>query len=369
VEEKKKGCKVVIAILIIIIIALLAFIICTGNKLYDKGTSVTATGVRVDDEISFTEYEESEAYVLKITNTSDKPYINVTPTLIYVDANGVPFHEGWGARIGYMAPGESRTVRFYDTIKEYDTIIVGMIDREDGTVYSDLRDQITYSTELSEEVDEEGYQKLVFTGENKSDKEIDATFTVDYYDGDKLIYQDSFMEVVEPNGTIDTYTYYKTKYYDGTAFPEGFTYKVNLVEAVESVTEETEGEESVLFFELDPDYTEPEDKIESALFKVFKQTYGDDMASAKIVVDKMYTAKDAEKEEMLQSLNLGENDIAFEVSVDFEVEEGADYMPFTIPNGEFDEETRWVHGCSRLGVLRYDSETNKYCITDFGTGW
>ena len=43
-------------------------------------------------------------------------------------------------------------------------------------------------------------------------------------------------------------------------------------------------------------------------------------------------------------------------------------MQFLIPDGEYDEESGWVHNIGRLGVLRLN-EDGKYEITDYGTGW
>ena len=67
------------------------------------------------------------------------------------------------------------------------------------------------------------------------------------------------------------------------------------------------------------------------------------------------------------SLTLIPLDIAFEATINIEPAEGADPNQFTIPNGEYNEETGWVQDVSRLGVLR--AKDSGYEITDFGTGW
>lgn len=141
---------------------------------------------------------------------------------------------------------------------------------------------------------------------------------------------------------------------------------VNTEDAEKVADTNIEKEES----DIDVDSLSDEEKIEHVLFSLLKQTYGDDLDSAKIMVDKMYTAKEAEKEDMLKDYKLGENDIAFEATIYFLPAEGADPNQFTIPNGEYDEESGWVQEASRLGILRVnENKEPKYEITDFGTGW
>lgn len=138
---------------------------------------------------------------------------------------------------------------------------------------------------------------------------------------------------------------------------------------VDAETEETEEVNTVKeeSSDIDVESLSDEEKIEHFLFGVLKETYGDKMASAKIYVDKMYKAADAENESFLKDLKLGEKDIAFEATINIEPAEGADPNQFTIPNGEYNEETGWVQDVSRLGVLR--AKDSGYEITDFGTGW
>lgn len=111
-----------------------------------------------------------------------------------------------------------------------------------------------------------------------------------------------------------------------------------------------------------------EEKIEHALFQVFKDNYGDQMASAKVVVDKIYTPEEIEKNEALKSLDIKEGELAFEVTIDFEPAEGANPNIFTIPNGEINEANGWVTNVHRLGILTPD-EKEEYKIRNYGTGW
>ena len=368
-EEKKTKCSALTIVLVLIIVALLGYIAYTNIIAPKNRTkSIGSQSLLVLDELTFKEFEKDEtgAFILKVQNTSSNTYNNVTPVLIYTDVNGMPIHEGWGARIFYWAPGETRCIRFYDITEDYAEVKVGLFKNENGIEYKDLRDQITYNVEKATEPDEDGEIRLTFTGENKSDKDIEVEFQIAYYSEDKLIYESQFMDIIEGNSKLDTYEYYATKYYDGTAFPEGYTYEVTLVEAVEYVDEDIE----YVDYEDDidvPDLT-VEDKIEHAIFQLLKKNYGDDMDSAKIYVDKTYTAEEAKKIEGLKEIELGENDVSFEVSMHIQPAEGAKVMQFTIPDGEYDEETGWVSGISRLGVLR-DKGNGEYEITDYGTGW
>ncbi len=116
---------------------------------------------------------------------------------------------------------------------------------------------------------------------------------------------------------------------------------------------------------------EAETQIVLALQRMFKEEYGDDVVDSRITVSKVYTAEDEEEVEPIKEMNLGPNEVAFEVSYDLKPSKDADVDRLLIPNGEFDEETGWVLNIGRLGVLREnDNDGNKeYTITDFGTGW
>ena len=360
---KKSG--IIIAILLVIIIALIVYIVKVGNTLYEEG-AIENRGVLVIDDVNIEEDGKLANVILKVKNTSSEVINNKKPVLIYYDNNNMPIHEAWGARVGYFAPGEERCIMFYEVISEYAKVEVGFFESEDKITYTDLRDKITFDVEKAAEPDEDGEIRLTFKGENKSDKDISATFEIDYYSDDKLIYSDDFMEVINANSDFETYEYYATKFENGNAFPEGYTYETKLVEAVEFEDGSSEEENSTI--DLNDPNLSVEDRIESAVYKLLKKDFGDDMASAKIVVNKTYTAEQSKNFEGVKDLDLGENDVAFDVSIDIEPAEGANVMQFLIPDGEYDEESGWVHDKGRLGVLR-QNEDGKYEITNFGTGW
>lgn len=360
---KKSG--IIIAVLLVIIIALIAYIIKVGNTLYEKEITENR-GILVLDDVNIEEDGKLENVILKVKNISSEVINNKKPVLIYYDNNNMPIHEAWGARVGYFAPGEERCIEFYDVISEYAKVEVGFFESEDKVTYTDLRDKVIYNVEKATESDENGEIRLAFKGENKHDKNVAATFEINYYSDNKLIYSDDFIEVLDGNSNFDTYEYYATKFDNGNAFPVGYTYETKLVEAVE--IKDDSSEEEITTIDLNDSNLSVEDRIESAVYKLLKNNFGDDMASAKIVVDKTYTDEQAKKVEGVKDLDLGKNDVAFEVSIEIEPAEGAKVMQFLIPDGEYDEESGWVHNIGRLGVLRLN-EDGKYEITDYGTGW
>lgn len=115
---------------------------------------------------------------------------------------------------------------------------------------------------------------------------------------------------------------------------------------------------------------EAEYQIQVALQYLFEEEYGDDVFDARIYVEKIYSVEDEEKNPIIKQMKLDENEVAFEVRFELKPSEGADIDLLSIPDGEYDEESGWITGFHRVGVLRpNDSEDQKYKITNFGTGW
>ncbi|MBQ9603826.1 MAG: copper amine oxidase N-terminal domain-containing protein, partial [Firmicutes bacterium] len=115
---------------------------------------------------------------------------------------------------------------------------------------------------------------------------------------------------------------------------------------------------------------EAEYQIKVAMQKLFEEVYGDKVVDARISVDKIYDTKAEQEFETLKEMELGEDEVAFEVTYSLKPAEDAteeDLMLLTIPNGEYDEKTGWVTDCSRLGVLTPDGDG--YTVTHYGTGW
>ena len=118
--------------------------------------------------------------------------------------------------------------------------------------------------------------------------------------------------------------------------------------------------------DIDVSKLSDEEKIEHCLYARLKEIYGKDLESAKIYVDKMYKKADVENNEILKTLDLGEKDIAFEVTIHIEPAEGTDVNTLALPDGEINGESGWVV-FNRLGVLKYNNGT--YTIENYGTGW
>ena len=110
-------------------------------------------------------------------------------------------------------------------------------------------------------------------------------------------------------------------------------------------------------------------KIETTLQKYLKKAYDNKIDNVRFNVKKIYTAKEANKEEVLKELKLTNNDLAFEVEYEVLPKEGVEPLQFTITDGEYNEELGWVTGINRLGVLKYNSKNKTYSIENFGTGW
>ena len=328
------------------------------------------------------EYEDSKMLVLKVKNTSTQDFKNVNPYIIYYDSNNMPVYETGAAAVRYFKSGETRCFEFYNPMEEYSRMEVGLYENEyykEDVNVEDLRDKISFEVGNPEKAEEIEGQILRFKGQNNSDKDASVVFQIEYFSGAKLIYEDEFMTVIDANSPMeDTYEMFMTKYYDGTEFPAGYTYKVSLVEAVEfkeddsikEYDEEVGYADTVNTIDTFDENLSTEDQIEIALHALFKETYGNKIEAAKIYVDKVYDSKQAKEKEEMADLNLKEDEYAFEVTYDLLPAEGTDPNELSIPNGEYNEENGWVMNNTRIGTLRLnDSEDTKYKIEDFGTGW
>ena len=111
-------------------------------------------------------------------------------------------------------------------------------------------------------------------------------------------------------------------------------------------------------------------QIKNAFLDMIKDTYGEQVLDANVVVEKVYTAEEEQADEALKELNLGPNEVAFEVKYEIQPAAGVDANIFTAGTGEFDEESGWVKEKYNVGILRPSTEGDgKYVVTDVGTGW
>ena len=123
------------------------------------------------------------------------------------------------------------------------------------------------------------------------------------------------------------------------------------------------------FDTLKDNVEEAEYQIKVAMQYLLEESYGDKVVDARIYVEKIYSSEE-EKVEPLKSLNVGINDVAFEVKYELKLAEGVDVNEFLAGSGEYDEESEWIKEKYNVGILRENEKGEpKYKITDFGTGW
>ena len=109
-------------------------------------------------------------------------------------------------------------------------------------------------------------------------------------------------------------------------------------------------------------------KIEKTLQEYFKVFYGNKISNSRFNITKIYTEEEA-KNEPIKSLNLGEKDIAFEVTYQLQPSSETNYKELITIDGEYDKDLGWVKNIKRVGVLKYNSKDNTYSIENFVTGW
>lgn len=119
---------------------------------------------------------------------------------------------------------------------------------------------------------------------------------------------------------------------------------------------------------LKDNITEAKRQVEIAMKELIKEAYGDKVVDSRINEIKIYNTSEEEATEVLREMNLGPNEVAFEVEYDLKPAEGVDWFELSAATGNYDEETGWVVEKSNLGIL-VPNEDGTYKITHFGTGW
>lgn len=109
--------------------------------------------------------------------------------------------------------------------------------------------------------------------------------------------------------------------------------------------------------------------IEKTLQKYFTSVYGDKISNSRFNVKAIYSVEDGKNNVEINSLNLGDNDIAFRVEYQLQPSEGVNPNELMVVDGEYDENLGWVKNINRVGVLKYNPTDKSYSITDFGTGF
>ena len=110
-----------------------------------------------------------------------------------------------------------------------------------------------------------------------------------------------------------------------------------------------------------------QEEVKQALMMHYADSYGDTVQELKFNKVNIYSEEQKKSDELIKSLNVGENDIVFEVEYELKIKEGyKDIMMFTAGTGEIDGQ--WVKEKYNCGVLRMQ-EDGTYKLTDFGTGF
>ena len=181
------------------------------------------------------------------------------------------------------------------------------------------------------------------------------------YDGDSISWDTTFkvnndtLTVVDSTG--EDVVYHKTT--SGKA-----------VKVPETNEGEEEGGYAGSNIPLKDNYNEAKYQIEVAIQNWIASQYGDAVVDSNIFVEKIYNVEDEEQVPAIKEMNLGPNEVAFEVKYELKPADGADISTLTGANGEYDEESGWVLEKYNVGVLRPAIEGEEdYRITDFGTGW
>ncbi len=89
-----------------------------------------------------------------------------------------------------------------------------------------------------------------------------------------------------------------------------------------------------------------------------------------VTVEKVYSDEEEKADELLKSLDLGPNEVAFSVICKLHPAQGVeDLLQFTAGSGKIDEASGWIINKSNVGILHPDPDGEGYIVTDFGTGF
>ncbi len=115
---------------------------------------------------------------------------------------------------------------------------------------------------------------------------------------------------------------------------------------------------------------EAEAQVLATVEKYLRDAWAEKIDDLEVTVEKIYSAEEEEADELLKSLNLGPNEVAFSVIYKLHPAEGVeDLMQFTAATGEIDEASGWIVDKSNIGILRPNPDGKGYIVTDFGTGF
>ena len=111
-------------------------------------------------------------------------------------------------------------------------------------------------------------------------------------------------------------------------------------------------------------------EIIKALQRFFSELYSSQVVDVKFYVEKIYSSSEEQENEILSQLDIGNDQVAFEVRYDIKLNKDAEMKDLLAGNGEYDEETGWIKNVTRVGLLGPSiSEDTRYKITSLGTSW
>ncbi len=111
-------------------------------------------------------------------------------------------------------------------------------------------------------------------------------------------------------------------------------------------------------------------QVLAAVEKYLRDAWGEKIDDLEVTVEKVYSDEEEKADELLKSLELGPNEVAFSVAYKLHPAKGVeDLMQFTAGTGEIDEASGWIINKSNVGILRPNPDGEGYIVTDFGTGF
>lgn len=245
---KNKFLTVLLFFSLILIILLVLFIIFSNKPILNRNNN----SLKVINS-SYIEHDEN-TLIVEVQNNSSTDYLSVEPFAIFYDENNIPVYTSTSSVIELFQSGKTKYLSFYGIPKNYSKFEIGLSTYDEGLdqdfeYYNKILNNVSYNTELS--VDEDGNDFIILTGKNNSDIEIDTCFQIVYRSEDEIIYIDDYWVAAEPNSDFNDEIYLTTEYLDGTSFPTGYTYDINLVDI-----------STIVINNEDEDYNTPIENIE-----------------------------------------------------------------------------------------------------------
>ena len=230
---------IILGIVVILLIAYICFFSNLGPKSAKFSTDNHVLKILNENYIK----HDNDVLIVEVQNISSTDYTNVEPLAIFYDSDNLATYFDYGETINYFEAGSTRYLSFTDAYPKYSRVEIGLLD--DSYYYGDEEDdeeadikniskEIKYQID-EEEPDEDGDISINITGRNSSKTDADLLFQIGYYADNQLIYVDEFSIYAEAKSSFEDSFYLEKEYFDGKDFPQGYTYKIILAEAIESI--------------------------------------------------------------------------------------------------------------------------------------